>query len=466
MDNRKIANFIRKANRRLKLQFMSKTLQIALGLGLASALIVTLFSRLSIFPYYGFYAYSAAGLIIAIVIGMRISKMPRREQAIFELDQYTPHNQLLTLLQTPVENSLAADLAKRTEKDIHFSYRLFKQEKNDWFSAKWLLVSLGLAILLLISSLFPASSQLAAKDHEQEQELIQEMIEEVEKIKEQGDSSVVRNELESLEEKLAESETAEQALRELVKKQKELALKQQEKEKEDKDNAAEEADTLEHASSQLAEQAGKTQTALSEMGKSVAFDLQESIAANDLSGENPESSQAEPKNGNGQNELAEEGQQEDASSGQSDSSQGEGGSAEDGSEQASGEEAGEGSSDESNDAQEGQGNSESASGGESAASGEGNGKGSGQGSGQGSRELLSIPSRIGGTGETAVDDGELSEGETESFEEGPVDAERGIVRPYREVVGSYSDSYFSSAERMRLPPDLQKIVEQYFSAIE
>src|SRR5690606_33371287 len=97
---------------------------------------------------------------------------------------------------------------------------------------------------------------------------------------------------------------------------------------------------------------------------------------------------------------------------------------------------------------------------------EGGATGAGAGTGQGNREMLSIPSRIGGTGETAIDEGELSESEPASVEKGPVDAERGTVRPYREVVGTYSESYFSSAERMKLPPDLQKIVEQYFSSIE
>lgn len=92
--------------------------------------------------------------------------------------------------------------------------------------------------------------------------------------------------------------------------------------------------------------------------------------------------------------------------------------------------------------------------------------GTGAGAGQGSRELLTIPSRLGGGADPTLDNGELSEGAEGSFEEGPVNAERGTVRPYQNMVGAYSDSYFSSAQRMKLPPDLQNIVEQYFSAIE
>lgn len=79
---------------------------------------------------------------------------------------------------------------------------------------------------------------------------------------------------------------------------------------------------------------------------------------------------------------------------------------------------------------------------------------------------MTVPSRIGGTGETEVDSGELGEGEAADEQEAVVPAERGEVRPYRDVVGQYSDSYFSSAEKLELPSDLQKVVEQYFSSIE
>lgn len=464
MDSRKIAVFIRKANRRLKLQFIMKQLQIAVSLGLASALLIIVISRLFIFPYYGFYAYFAAALAMLGLLLIAIRQLPRRQQAINELDRFTPHNQLLTLSQIPKGNRLADDLAKRTEKEIHLSYQLFKKDKNDWFVPKWLLISLGLSVLLMISGLFPASTQLEAKDREQEQQLIEEMIEKVEKQKEEADSPNIKKELESLEEKLTESETPEQALRELVKKQKELAMKQQQKEQEGTRQANEEAEALEKVSAQLAEQAGNIQTALSEMGKPVAFDLQQSIAANDRSGDPQESGREQSES-----EGAESGsEQAEGNSSENAGSSGESGTAGEGGEQA----GGDGEADDAGDGQGGDSDSDSSSGGEdgSAAgqgSGQGNGTnpGDGAGTGQGSRELLSIPSRIGGAAETTVDGGELSEGEG-AFEEGTVDAERGSVRPYQEVVGSYSDSYFSSAERMKLPPDLQNIVEQYFSSIE
>lgn len=474
MDNRKIRDFIHKADRRLKLLYLVKMLQISLCFGLAAALLLLGISRLFIFPYYGFYAYLvSAGTIFAIWL-WSIRKLPRKEQSIAELDAYTPHNQLLTLSQLPAENELAADLAAKTEKEIHLSYQLFSKDRNDWFSPKLLMVSLGLIILLILSSLLPAATQLEAKEQEQEDRLIEEIVEKVGKQKQLAKTPLVRKELESLEEKLAESDTPEQALRELVKKQKELELQKQKKLQEDSELANKEAQDLAESSSQLAEQAGNTQTALSEMGKPVAFDLQQSIAANELSEQQNESGAdgtetgAETGESSGspsgeENQGGEEAGSEDSESSEEAGTGGEGTSQTGGEGEAAGEGEGQGAGEGSSESEETSGESGSSSG---QGTGQSSGTGQGAGTGQGSRELLSIPSRIGGSGETTLDNGELSEGENGSFEEGPVNAERGTVRPYREVVGSYSDSYFSSAERMKLPPDLQSIVEQYFSSIE
>lgn len=449
MDSLKITAVINKTTRRLKLLSLAKTLQIAVAFGLASALLVTAVSRLSVFPYYGFYSNAAAAVSIVLLLVMGAVKMPRRKQAIIELDHFTPYNQLLTLSQISADSPLAADLARRTEQDIHLSYQLFKKENRDWFSMKWLLISLGLSAVLMLSGLFTAPAQLAAKDREQQEGIIGNMIEAVEQQQQKSQSPIVKKELEKLQEKLETSETAEQALRELVKEQKELALKQREKEQENTEQAADEAQDLRRASEQLAEQAGESQTALSEMGKPVAFDLQQSIAANEATGNPQESAGEEPENGESGSASSE--QPGNVNSGEDASASNEGRTAEDGSGEAS---SGDGTDSES----EAQGNAGS--------EGSGSAPGIGAGAGEGNRELLSIPSRIGGNAEATVDGGELADGATESVEVGPVDAERGTVQSYRDVVGSYSESYFSSAERMKLPPDLQRIVEQYFSSID
>lgn len=465
MDSRKIIVFTNKANRRLKLQFWVKLLQIAVSIGLAAALLVFLVSRLSVFPYYGFYAYCAAGLSIIIFCIWNIRHMPRRKQAIAELDEFTPHNQLLTLTQLPADHQFRADLTAKTEKELHLSYQLFKKERNEWFLPKSLLISLGLAVLLLLSGLFPAAAQLEAKEQEQELEIMEEIVEEVQKQKELADSPLVKEQLESLEERLEDSETPEEALRELVKKQKELELQKKEKMDQDSEVAQHEAEELNDASSQLAKQAGKTQTALSEMGKPVAFDLQQALAANELAENLQDSKDSDAESEDGSDDESAPESSSDGEEGNSAGSEGEGTSGSESPEQAGSEEAGVGQGESGSGAApgEGEGHSEGEGQGQD---GEGAGMGTGAGAGQGSRELLTIPSRLGGGADPTLDNGELSEGAEGSFEEGPVNAERGTVRPYQNMVGAYSDSYFSSAQRMKLPPDLQNIVEQYFSAIE
>lgn len=79
---------------------------------------------------------------------------------------------------------------------------------------------------------------------------------------------------------------------------------------------------------------------------------------------------------------------------------------------------------------------------------------------------MTTPSRIGGTGDSTVDGGELGDGEAADTSKGRVPAERGTVQPYQDVMGAYAESYFSSTDRLGLPADLQKIVESYFSSIE
>ena len=79
---------------------------------------------------------------------------------------------------------------------------------------------------------------------------------------------------------------------------------------------------------------------------------------------------------------------------------------------------------------------------------------------------MTVPSRIGGEGDMAVDSGNVGEGKAAGEQQGAVPATKGTIQPYEEVVGDYSEGYFSSADRLQLPPDLQAIVEQYFTDIE
>ncbi|MGB5945468.1 MAG: hypothetical protein WBG45_05190, partial [Paenisporosarcina sp.] len=88
------------------------------------------------------------------------------------------------------------------------------------------------------------------------------------------------------------------------------------------------------------------------------------------------------------------------------------------------------------------------------------------GLGSGSRDLLSVPSRLGGSSDSTVDSGKMGEGSSAEEQESAVPVTKGTVRPYGDVIGSYKDSYLKSSDRLQLPPDLQRIVQDYFSSIE
>jgi hypothetical protein len=60
----------------------------------------------------------------------------------------------------------------------------------------------------------------------------------------------------------------------------------------------------------------------------------------------------------------------------------------------------------------------------------------------------------------------MGEGSSAEEQESAVPVTKGTVKPYGDVIGSYKDSYLKSSDRLQLPPDLQRIVQDYFSSIE
>ncbi|HWL12189.1 MAG TPA: hypothetical protein VNQ57_04305, partial [Ureibacillus sp.] len=204
---------------------------------------------------------------------------------------------------------------------------------------------------------------------------------------------------------------------------------------------------------ELASTANSTQTALGKLGTPISFDLQNAIAS-ELGSESTEADLNEENDSNGeQSDSSSEGE------GQQGDSQGKNNSA-----GQSGQEQGQGAG------SQGQGNGTGAGGtGQGTGTGSGSsgmGQGSGAGQGQGSRDLLSVPERVGGSSETTADGGPLNEGTAVGEQKGSVPVTKGTIRPYEEVIGDYKESYLKSSERMQLPKDLQDIVQSYFSSIE
>ncbi|MBB6443810.1 hypothetical protein [Bacillus benzoevorans] len=108
----------------------------------------------------------------------------------------------------------------------------------------------------------------------------------------------------------------------------------------------------------------------------------------------------------------------------------------------------------------------SGSGAGSGGGGTGSGNGSGAGLGEGPRGFLTIPEKTTGKENREIDGGQLGEGAAAEQTEGSGPVMKGTVRPYEEVYGEYEESYRESSDRYKLPANLEKIVQNYFTNID
>lgn len=467
MDRRKaLKQFVNKAKRNLNMEQMIPMLQLGIFIGLAFSAVILVLSRLFVFPYYRDVAVIVViGALLWTVVYIWWKRIKERE-ALHKLDMYYPHNELVTALSfKDDENPLVNALVTKAEKETPHAFKQFKERKKELWKPKVLIGILLVSIAIGVLFIFPSATQQDALVYEKEQEVIKELKKEVAKLEKKTETKEVKKELQELQNKLKETKLSEEALREVVKKQKELKL--QEQKLKDKKSLAQEKngessegltaqeqkqlEELIELQNTLANSANSTQSALSKLGKPISFDLQNAIASELGTEANiEEGSEGELTDSDEQNGQSGENQQGNNESG---NGQGNGsGSGQSGQGQGSGSGSGQGS---------GQG-SGSGSGGR----GIGAGNGSGAGLGQGSRDLLSIPERIGDHNGPTVDGGPLSEGKPVAEQKGPVPVTKGTIRPYEEVIGEYKDSYLESSERMQLPKDLQDIVQSYFSSIE
>ncbi|WP_438431668.1 hypothetical protein [Gorillibacterium sp. sgz500922] len=91
--------------------------------------------------------------------------------------------------------------------------------------------------------------------------------------------------------------------------------------------------------------------------------------------------------------------------------------------------------------------------------------GSGAGFGAGSRNLVSTPRSLQGSGNVQKDGGPASPGQGSVQQGGPAPAIDGTTRPYQEVYRDYETAARSSLERNPLPQNLQNLVRDYFTGI-
>ncbi|WP_042356266.1 hypothetical protein [Bacillus rubiinfantis] len=94
------------------------------------------------------------------------------------------------------------------------------------------------------------------------------------------------------------------------------------------------------------------------------------------------------------------------------------------------------------------------------------GSGNGAGFGAGSREYLTIPEQIAGKRNVENDNGSIGQGNSlqEFSGDGPV--LKGSLRPYEEVYQEYQQTFRNQTERVKLPKDLEELVKNYFLEID
>lgn len=468
-----LRKYIRRVQRSLFIEKSMPILQYGLFFSLLTSVVIFVLSRLFVWPYYqqtALILFAISMCLTIILIGVRRTK---EHEAMLTLDSYFAHNELVTAQSLKNSSSpLVPILHERAIANVTQAYEAFQKRPKKFFYPKAILAFLVTACCLALLYMFPAKTQMAAIEVEKERAIIEEVKKEIAKLTKKAETKEIKEQLQTLQNDLKKTETAEQALGEVVKKQKELALQQQQLEKQQQaakngessselsKEQVEQLKELAQTTEQLTKNANATQTAMSKIGKQPNKALQNAIAsANNASPSNSQS-QNQGQNANSQNtnqNNSNQSNQNQSNNGQSNGQQ-QGHGQQQGQQQGQGQGQGKG---------QGQGQGQ----GQGKGQGQGQGKGAGQGGskagqGQGSRDLVTVPNRLGTAGDPTVDGGPLGNGEnvSEQFGNGPVT--KGTIRPYEEVVGTYKDQYVESSERLQLPKDLQTIVQSYFTAIE
>lgn len=84
----------------------------------------------------------------------------------------------------------------------------------------------------------------------------------------------------------------------------------------------------------------------------------------------------------------------------------------------------------------------------------------------GEYEKVFVPRRVGQSGESSFVQGRAGEGPEEVVQTSDPALMRGTLRPYREVVGQYSQAARESLDRSSIPAGMKDLVRDYFSTLE
>lgn len=470
MERRKqLRKYIQRAKTSLTLEKITAIAQYGLFFALLASASLVLVSRLFVWPYYRQTAIAVFVIGILLTIAFMWWKRTKEQEAMHALDSYFSHNELVTALSfKDDEDPLVQSLLGKAVQKAEDAFMQFKARKKNWLRPAALIGLFATTVVLAVLYMFPAATQIEAIEVEKEKAVVEDIKKEVAKLEKKAETKEVKEQLKELQNTLKETDTAEEALREVVKKQKELALKEQQlKEKQTaSENGTSEGEGLSkeeieqlkelaQMQQELTQNANATQTAMSKLGKPASNTLQNAIAsannASNNTSNNANNNQNPSNNAQANNQQGQSGQQ-----GQNNQQSGS---------QAQGSQQGQGKG-QGNTPGQGQGQGQGNGSGSGSGSGSGQGQGSGAGKGQGGRDLLTTPKRLGGSSETSVDGGPLGDGSNVSEQQGNGPITKGSIRPYEEVVGAYKNSYLESSDRLQLPKDLQNVVQSYFTLIE
>jgi hypothetical protein len=500
--------------RQLFLKLILKELQLLFLMAGACVFLLIAIASFWVVPFLNYYFLAMfAPLMVLFFIRVWL-KRPGWHEAAMVYNEFVSEDRVLTAYsflgkEGDLERLQLADALswmKRVQSQV-----VKRKRKYQWFP-KWLAGGVMLTLLAIATYYLVPDSFELAKKLEKDIALVKEVEKKLEEKAEKEKNPEVKKALEEAEKKLSQAKTAEEALKELEKQAKELELqtiKEKEKQKalentqrdlerngmanlaqmlEQKDLEAfeKELKELNDKWNELSEEQKKALSQLSGENQQLTEEqLEQLLEQIELALESPElleqlaAAQAAIQNAgmNMQNQMisngmaptqmafAPSGQQGGQPQGQPNGNgqtpsgngqQGNGNSPGNGSGNGNGNGNGTGS---------GSG-SGSGSGGAGAGMGSGSGIGGGAGLGQGSREMLTIPERMGGDTNIETDNGVIGEGAPGQQSEGTGPVLKGSIRPYSEVFGSYQEAYRQSTERLELPADLGDIVKNYFSTID
>ncbi|WHY79313.1 hypothetical protein QNH20_09320 [Neobacillus sp. WH10] len=474
-------------------------------------------ARIFVIPFFHEIIWLGCFMIFLVFVIRTIRKLPGLREAAKLFNSYIPDDRVITAF------SFLDDEGKLQKLQLAEALPFMKKEqqqvlerKKSYIMPKWLFIAVVLICLSALLNYYPNQNLQLAVKKETEMKVLKKVEKKLEEKEKKENNAETKKALEKAQEIISKNSDPKETLLELAKQKKELELKalkhqeklenfqawQQELKKADLNKLAatlEEKD-IDKIKKEL-EQLTKNYDSLTESGRQALGKLtgsnqklsEKEIAkltkqiSEALNTENKMNELADAQAALGeaeeslQNELLENGLQSkqialnhsnQSAGGKKNSKNGNPSTGSQGSNQGN-QSAGNGSQDNGSKGNgNGSGSGNGAGTGQGSGSGTGTGSGGGTGSGNGaglgtgSRQLLTIPEKIGGKNNLETDTGNIGKGSPAEQFSGNGLILKGQLRSYQEVYGNYTDAYRKSTDRVKLPSDLEEIVKNYYLLLD